>query len=183
MRKLAALLVLLTGCSTTSQMVLPDGRQGHLVTCERDAITNTTTGRCMAMAGQLCPRGYDVVRNDGDSMVVACRTGAVTTTSAPSSDIDTPKFMTCSQLSAECGTGSHGFCLGAALAAADVYSYVVDAYSPAVPRLACLPAGTSGAEIETAVKTWLTQHPERLRNTSALCLTEALLNAFPCPAK
>jgi hypothetical protein len=57
-------LVLLGSCTTAQPITLPDGSQGQLVRC--GGIQHSMAD-CFAMAGQICPRGYDIVDERGEA--------------------------------------------------------------------------------------------------------------------
>lgn len=60
---LIALAVLSAGCTTVKPTYLPDGRQGHAVSCPGTA---RNWGHCHEKAGEVCgARGYDVLSQDG----------------------------------------------------------------------------------------------------------------------
>lgn len=64
---LAALLV--GGCATSSQIYLPDGRQGFNINCPGAA---NNWGNCFAKAGEICgARGYDIINRDGSVVPMA----------------------------------------------------------------------------------------------------------------
>jgi hypothetical protein len=66
MRYLTLILVLLIGgCATSSRTYLPDGSQGHSITCSGSALN---WGMCYEKAGQLCGSGgYNIIERSGDS--------------------------------------------------------------------------------------------------------------------
>jgi len=72
--KLALLTVplLITGCTTTTNVMLPSGNQGLNVTC------GTGWNHCYKRAQELCPTGYHVHdkrgTNDRRSMLIECKT-------------------------------------------------------------------------------------------------------------
>jgi hypothetical protein len=48
----------LAACTTARPMTLPDGSQGAMIGCSG---VQHTMSRCYLKAGELCPRGYDVI--------------------------------------------------------------------------------------------------------------------------
>lgn len=64
MRKLL-LLCFLAGCASIKTIYLPDGRQGHSISCDGSAMS---WEGCYTKAGQICQaRGYDIISKDGES--------------------------------------------------------------------------------------------------------------------
>jgi uncharacterized membrane protein len=59
-----AAVIILGACTTTQQITLPDGSTGQLVRC--GGIQHSMAD-CYAMAGQVCPRGYDIVDERGEA--------------------------------------------------------------------------------------------------------------------
>lgn len=65
MRLIIVLLAALagTGCATTSQTYLPNGKIGHVVKCPGMA---NDWGSCFSKAGEVCgAKGYDIVNQSG----------------------------------------------------------------------------------------------------------------------
>lgn len=61
---IAALLVLsLAGCAMSRQTVMPDGSRGLSINCSGAAMS---WNQCYEKAGDKCPHGYNIVRQDGD---------------------------------------------------------------------------------------------------------------------
>ena len=60
------LVLLLTGCVTTSEVYLADGSKGHNISCG-GAVQNFTA--CLKKAGEICgPAGYVVVNREGEAV-------------------------------------------------------------------------------------------------------------------
>ena len=60
------------GCATSSQVYLPDGRQGHVINCRGTA---NSWGSCYQKAGEICEsRGYDTYMRDSQRGWVASNT-------------------------------------------------------------------------------------------------------------
>lgn len=58
MKIISALLILLiTGCTTATEIRSPNGQKGFAIECK-----NMTS--CYAKAGEVCPSGYNLVDND-----------------------------------------------------------------------------------------------------------------------
>ena len=68
----------LAACVSSRAITLPDGRMGELIECNRNA------GDCVAEAGQICPRGYDLLASGGQShpYLIATSAGLVGGTSS-----------------------------------------------------------------------------------------------------
>lgn len=58
-------LLALSACATSEGMVLPDGSQGQSISCDG---TMLSMGDCYQKAGDLCPRGYDILGQDGQAV-------------------------------------------------------------------------------------------------------------------
>lgn len=54
----------LSGCAASHQTVMPDGSRGLSINCSGPALS---WNQCYEKAGDKCPHGYDIVRQDGDS--------------------------------------------------------------------------------------------------------------------
>jgi len=69
MRKWAVLAgLLLAGCAVTDEIVTPNGQRGFAIQC-------TSQVECFKQAGQVCPKGYEVLGNNyDDQVIVECRT-------------------------------------------------------------------------------------------------------------
>ncbi len=50
-------MLLLLGCATADEMVLPDGTKGYKLNCDGAMLS---MGDCYKKAGDLCPQGYDL---------------------------------------------------------------------------------------------------------------------------
>lgn len=74
MKKLAILAAFLaiSACTTDKPINLPDGTQGHLIQCNGAA---QSIADCQMLAGQICPRGYNVVSKDGEASTVGFLSG------------------------------------------------------------------------------------------------------------
>ena len=58
--------LLLAGCAMSKQTYLPDGRQGHSISCDGSAVGMNV---CFEKAGELCQgRGYDLVNREGQAI-------------------------------------------------------------------------------------------------------------------
>ena len=71
-----------TGCATTSQTYLPNGKVGHVVKCPGMA---NDWGSCFSKAGEVCgAKGYDIVNQSGQVIPAAVfnQTGTQTNTQA-----------------------------------------------------------------------------------------------------
>lgn len=69
---LGVALVALAGCISASKTVLPDGRQGQIVSCP--GLANSLAD-CWAKAGQICPKGYEIVGTDAEATPAAMISG------------------------------------------------------------------------------------------------------------
>ncbi|WP_166837472.1 hypothetical protein [Rheinheimera pleomorphica] len=57
------LTVALTGCATSKATYLPDGSQGHSISCDGAAVGISV---CFEKAGQICgSKGYDLISREG----------------------------------------------------------------------------------------------------------------------
>ena len=56
--------VALTGCATSSETVLPSGAHGYSINCSGAAMT---WAQCYEKAGSLCPNGYKIVEQEGQT--------------------------------------------------------------------------------------------------------------------
>ena len=56
------LLAMLAGCTTAKPTVAPDGRQALSIDC----TGHGSWSNCYRKAGEVCPKGYDVLIKDGD---------------------------------------------------------------------------------------------------------------------
>lgn len=61
---ITAAVLMLAGCVSSAKTVLPDGRQGQIVSCPGLAHSMAD---CWAKAAEVCPKGYDVVGTDAES--------------------------------------------------------------------------------------------------------------------
>jgi hypothetical protein len=59
--------LLLAGCVSSEQTVLPDGRQGQIISCP--GLANSMAD-CWKEAAVACPHGYDIVNTATDSGAV-----------------------------------------------------------------------------------------------------------------
>jgi hypothetical protein len=74
---IAAMLVLLAGCTTASNTYGPDGRVAHSIRCDGIALS---MGSCFEKAGALCgSAGYDVIGGGNERGAVASTSFATTT--------------------------------------------------------------------------------------------------------
>jgi len=55
---LLVLVALNSGCAVSTPIVLPSGEQGFAIDCEGYSTSFT---KCYEKAGEVCPRGYDVL--------------------------------------------------------------------------------------------------------------------------
>lgn len=58
-----AFIAALAGCAASHQTVMPDGSRGLSINCSGPALS---WNQCYEKAGDKCPHGYDIVRQDGD---------------------------------------------------------------------------------------------------------------------
>jgi hypothetical protein len=56
--------MILAGCATSSETVLPSGARGYSISCSGSALT---WAQCYQKAGDLCPRGYKIVEQEGQA--------------------------------------------------------------------------------------------------------------------
>src|SRR5262245_42339708 len=56
--------LLLTACAVAKPTNLPDGRQGLSISCDGQGVGMNV---CWEKAGELCPRGYDIVNKEHES--------------------------------------------------------------------------------------------------------------------
>lgn len=63
MKRISAVLIALlaVGCTKVTNVVTPSGNQGYALSC------GSRADRCYEKAGELCPKGYNVV-NQGTGM-------------------------------------------------------------------------------------------------------------------
>ena len=59
-----AATMILAGCATSSQTVLPSGARGYSIGCSGSALT---WAQCYEKAGDLCPHGYKIVEQEGQT--------------------------------------------------------------------------------------------------------------------
>ena len=74
----------LFACAMASEMVLPDGSPGFLVSCNGAALT---IGDCYKKAGNLCPQGYTILGQDEEknqTTIGSIQPGLGVITSSPS---------------------------------------------------------------------------------------------------
>lgn len=55
------IMVLLFGCATANQTVMPDGRPGYSIECSGTAVS---MNKCYEKAAQHCPLGYEILTKD-----------------------------------------------------------------------------------------------------------------------
>lgn len=69
-----AFLALLAGCATSSELYLPDGRQGYAVSCDGNLVWDEVTWEaCYKKASQICgDKGYEVAQTGDREMLIAC---------------------------------------------------------------------------------------------------------------
>jgi hypothetical protein len=66
MRYVIAIVLVLGGCATSTQMQGPDGKQAHFIRCGSAVLD-----ACYKEAAKVCPGGYTVVDNrEGANAVV-----------------------------------------------------------------------------------------------------------------
>ncbi|MGD0958230.1 MAG: hypothetical protein ABSB19_00335 [Methylomonas sp.] len=58
-------VLLLAGCASSKELILPDGKVGYDIEC--DGLLSGY-GDCMAKAGDFCPAGYEVININGSSI-------------------------------------------------------------------------------------------------------------------
>lgn len=64
-----ALVLIASGCATSSKTYGPDGREAFTIDCSG---LGGSWGTCLTKAGDLCgPRGYEVLTSAGDKGFVA----------------------------------------------------------------------------------------------------------------
>lgn len=56
--------VVLAGCAASSETVLPSGAHGYSINCSGAAMT---WAQCYEKAGSLCPYGYKIVEQEGQT--------------------------------------------------------------------------------------------------------------------
>lgn len=57
----------LAGCAVTDEIHTENGKKGFSILC-------TTEAKCFKQAGEKCPSGYTVLRNNHDDlMVIECK--------------------------------------------------------------------------------------------------------------
>ena len=61
---LFSLSAVLGGCAASSQTVLPSGAHGYSINCSGAALT---WAQCYEKAGSLCPSGYNIVEQSGQT--------------------------------------------------------------------------------------------------------------------
>ena len=71
---LALCAFLVIGCTTAKPVTLPDGTQGHAISC---GGTAQAMGDCLAKAGEICgTAGYTVMAQNGSSSPVLLSNGS-----------------------------------------------------------------------------------------------------------
>jgi hypothetical protein len=71
---LIAAAIVLVGCAQATKTYLPDGRQGHSISCDGSGVG---MNYCFEKAGELCgTRGYDLIGRSGQSTPAAMATGS-----------------------------------------------------------------------------------------------------------
>jgi hypothetical protein len=53
----------LSACAVANKTIGPDGRQAISINCSGAALA---WNQCYEKAGDMCPRGYDIISKDGD---------------------------------------------------------------------------------------------------------------------
>lgn len=61
---LAGIVLALGGCAVSTQVVLPSGARGYSINCSGAALT---WGQCYEKAGNLCPHGYKIIEQEGQT--------------------------------------------------------------------------------------------------------------------
>ena len=56
--------IALAGCAVSSETVLPSGAHGYSINCSGAAMT---WAQCYEKAGSLCPNGYKIVEQEGQT--------------------------------------------------------------------------------------------------------------------
>jgi hypothetical protein len=64
--------IALSACTTSRTITLADGTQGQKIACN-GAVQ--TMNDCYAKAGEMCPRGFDVIGADGEAHPFAMSNG------------------------------------------------------------------------------------------------------------
>ena len=61
---LAGIALALGGCAASTQTVLPSGVHGYSINCSGSALT---WAQCYEKAGNLCPHGYKIIEQEGQT--------------------------------------------------------------------------------------------------------------------
>ena len=61
---LAGIALALGGCAASTQTVLPRGVHGYSINCSGSALT---WAQCYEKAGNLCPHGYKIIEQEGQT--------------------------------------------------------------------------------------------------------------------
>ena len=66
LRKLVTLtaLAVLAACAGAQETVAPDGRKAYALDCSG---SGRTWAMCLSRAGEVCPKGYDVIAGDNST--------------------------------------------------------------------------------------------------------------------
>jgi hypothetical protein len=88
---LVSIIILISGCATSKQTIGPSGRPVFSIACGALVMY-----KCLEKAGEVCPRGYEVISGDGSRYL-----GKVTTGGISSSGMSTP-YVTPNTLLIEC---------------------------------------------------------------------------------
>jgi hypothetical protein len=70
-------LTFLVGCAMADEMVLPDGTKGYNISCDGTVLS---MGNCYKKAGEICPRGYDVLAQGGEANPIGSSFGQLSGT-------------------------------------------------------------------------------------------------------
>lgn len=70
---------ILTSCAISKSTYLPDGKQGHSISCDGAAVGMNV---CFEKAGELCgSRGYNVLNREGQVVYSGMNSGSVSVNS------------------------------------------------------------------------------------------------------
>jgi len=62
MKKLLLITILIGGCATSQQIILPSGETGFTVNC--GTYEGNSWSACYKKAGEMCPTGYDILEKN-----------------------------------------------------------------------------------------------------------------------
>jgi hypothetical protein len=73
------LIAIVTACTTSQPIGLPDGTVGQLIGC---GGVQHAMADCYLKAGKICPKGYDIVQADGEAQPFSASHGSINGTTA-----------------------------------------------------------------------------------------------------